>query len=237
MKAFARASTLVFILAVPVFLITSNVRFAAGDSWFYKQGFRAHDVDETTGIDFGQLDAAADDVVRYFEDDRANLNIQVVVDGREGALFSAEEVAHMRDVKGLMRFVFRLHEASLAVILAYIGAVVLWSRERSPRDLAKYTLIGVASGLVVLGIVGAFAVSGFDAAWTQFHEIAFRNDLWRLDPDTDRLIQMFPEPFWQDMTYLVGALTVFEVLCVVAIAAGYLVWGRDRFPQPQPGEI
>jgi hypothetical protein len=39
---------------------------------------------------------------------------------------------------------------------------------------------------------------------------------------------MFPEPFWEEMTYLVGILTVVEVLAVVVVAAGYLIWGRDR---------
>jgi integral membrane protein (TIGR01906 family) len=229
MNLIARIATVLFIVAVPVFLITSNVRFAAGDTWFYERGFRAHDVDQTTGIDFAQLDAAADDVVRYFEDDRETLNIQVTVDGREGPLYSDEEVAHMRDVKGLMRFVFRLHEASLGIVVGYVGAVVLWTRERTPRDLARYALYGVATGLAVVAGIGAFAVTGFDAAWTKFHEIAFRNDLWQLDPDTDRLIQMFPEPFWEEMTYFVGLLTVVEVLAVVVVAAGYLVWGRDRF--------
>lgn len=228
MNVFARAATALFVLAVPVFLITSNVRFVAGESAFYKEGFRTHDVDQTTGLDFGQLDPAADDIVRYFEDDRTNLNIQVMVDGREQPLYSAEEIAHMRDVKALMKAVFRLNEASLAIVLAYIGAVVLWTRERSPRQLAKYALLGVALGFAVVAGIGAFAVAGFDEAWNQFHEIAFRNDLWQLDPETDRLIQMFPEPFWERMTYLVGVITLFEVLCVVALSAGYLFWGRER---------
>jgi integral membrane protein (TIGR01906 family) len=228
MRAFARIATALFVLAVPVFLITANVRFVAGDSSFYKEGFRSHHVDRTTRLDFAQLDAAADDIVRYFEDDRENLNIQVTVDGREQPLYSTEEVAHMRDVKDLMTLVFRLNETSLGVLIAYVGAVVLWTRERAPRQLAKYTLLGVAVGFLVVVVVGAFAVAGFDEAWTTFHEIAFRNDLWRLDPDRDRLIQMFPEPFWEQMTYLVGAMTLFEVLCVVAVSAGYLYWGRER---------
>jgi integral membrane protein (TIGR01906 family) len=228
MNLIARISTVLFIVALPVFLITANVRFAAGDSWFYKHGFRENEVDQTTGVDFAQLDAAADNIVRYFEDDRSTLNIQVTTDGREGPLYSAKEVEHMRDVKGLMRVVFRLNELSFGIIVAYIGAVVLWTRERTPRDLAKYALLGVAVGLVVVAGIGAFAVTGFDAAWTKFHEIAFQNDLWQLDPDKDRLIQMFPEPFWEEMTYLVGILTVVEVLAVVVVAAGYLIWGRDR---------
>mgnify|MGYP000941592683 CR=1 FL=1 len=230
MKSFARIATALYILALPVFLVTANVRFVAGDSWFSKDGFRRHHVDQTTHVSFDQLDAASDDITRYFEDDRSVLRIPVVIDGQETSLFNEKETDHMRDVKTLMRAVFRLNEVSLAVILAYVGAVVLWARERSPRDLARYSLLGVALGVVVVAVVGVFAVTGFDAAWNRFHEIAFRNNLWVLDPKKDRLIQMFPEPFWQEMTYVVGALTLVEAFAVVATSSLYLVFGRNARP-------
>jgi integral membrane protein (TIGR01906 family) len=228
MKLAARIATVLFVLAVPVFLITSNVRFVAGESWFYKHGFRDYHVDQTTGVSYSQLDASADDIVRYFEDDRSSLHIQVTIDGQDASLYNDKETAHMKDVKTLMRLVFRLNEASLAIILAYVGGVVLWSRERSPRDAAKYALYGVGAGFVVVAVIGAFALTGFDAAWTKFHEIAFRNDLWELDPRTDRLIQMFPEPFWKDMTFLVGGLTLVQVFTIVAASLAYVFTTRKK---------
>ena len=44
-------------------------------------------------------------------------------------------------------------------------------------------------------------------------------------PDEER---SNPEPFWQEMTYLVAAMTLVEVLVVVGVAVGYLVFGRGR---------
>ncbi|MGE0598516.1 MAG: TIGR01906 family membrane protein [Dehalococcoidia bacterium] len=226
MKLFAHIATALFIVSVPLFLVTTNVRFATGDSWFTKQGFRTYNVDQTTGVSYPELDAAADDIVRYFEDDRSSLRIQVTIDGRETALFNEDEISHMRDVKNLVRVIYRLNEASLAVIIAYVGGVVLWTRERSPRQLAKYSVFGVAVGLVLVVAIGAFAATGFDAAWTRFHEIAFPGGNWRFNSSRDRLIQMFPEPFWEDMTFIVGGLTVLEVLAVVSVSVSYLVFGR-----------
>lgn len=226
MKSFARIATALYIIALPVFLVTANVRFVAGDAWFSKDGFRRHNAETVTRVSLPQLDAAAEDIVTYFEDDRSVLRIPVVIDGQETSLFNEKETDHMRDVKSLMRAVFRLNEASLAILLVYTGAVVLWSRERTPRDLARYSLFGVALGVVVVGVVGAFAVTGFDAAWNRFHEIAFRNDLWVLDPKKDRLIQMFPEPFWREMTFVVGGLTLVEAFAVVATSSLYLVFGK-----------
>src|SRR6185436_2336607 len=106
MNTLARIATVLFVAAVPLFLITSNVRFVASDTWFYRQGFRSHDADTVTGVSLPQLDAAADDMVRYFEDDRGSLRIQVTIDGQDTSLFNAKETAHMRDVKGLMQAVY-----------------------------------------------------------------------------------------------------------------------------------
>ncbi|MGH7754194.1 MAG: DUF1461 domain-containing protein, partial [Gemmatimonadales bacterium] len=132
----------------------------------------------------------------------------------------------MEDVKGLMRFVFRLNEVSIVYVLTYVTAVFVWARTPA-RVLARQALAGLGAGFVVLAGVGVFAVTGFDAAWDRFHRIAFRNDLWQLDPDRDRLIQMFPEPFWQDMTYLLGLLTAAEALVILCLSLGYLVASRE----------
>ncbi|MEO8539679.1 MAG: TIGR01906 family membrane protein [bacterium] len=228
MKTFARIATVFYIIAVPVFLVTANVRFVAGDSAFYKSGFRRHDAVDVTQVSLPQLDAAADDLVRYFEDDRSVLRIPVTINDQQVSLFNEKETSHMRDVKTLIRLVFRLNEISLAVIIAYVGAVVLWSRERSLRDLARYSLMGVGLGAVFVGVIGVFAITGFDAAWSQFHRIVFRNNDWILDPRKDRLIQMFPEPFWQEMTYLVGGLTLLEAFAVVSASISYMVFGREK---------
>jgi uncharacterized membrane protein len=65
----------------------------------------------------------------------------------------------------------------------------------------------------------------------------FTNDFWQLDPDTDRLIQMFPEEFWAEATFIVGALTVGEALAIVVAAVLCLLLvreteGRREGPRP-----
>ena len=212
--------------------MTANVRFIASEPRFYERGFRQYDAPETTGVGLDDLDRAATEMVEYFHDDAADLRIIVTDDGQEVSLFSTREIDHMRDVKTLIRAVYRLNEISLAYILSYIAAVYLWSRERSLRWLAREAILGVGVGVTMLIAVGGFAVTGFDAAWTKFHEIAFSNDLWQLDPSRDHLIQMFPEPFWQEATYLVGIVTAVEAMLVVAVAASYLVFTRGAARAP-----
>jgi integral membrane protein (TIGR01906 family) len=215
-----------FIVCLPVVLITSNVRVLVSDVGYYRHGLRAYGAEAATGVPLSELDRAAQEIVDYFENDASTLRIVVSVSGQEEPLFNTRETQHMADVKKVMRFVFRLNEFSLVYVLAYVTCVFLWSRERGLRSLAVQSLIGLGVGFAFVGVIGAFALTGFDQAWTEFHKLVFHNDLWLLDPATDHLIQMFPEPFWKEATYLVGGLALAETVLVVVLATGYLLFSR-----------
>ena len=217
-----------FVIAIPVFLVTANVRFLVSDVGFYQKGLRDHNAVEATGIALPELDRAAQEIIDYFENDAATLRIVVLNQGQEEPLFNSKEVQHMQDVKRLMRFVYRLNEVSLVIVLSYICCVVLWTRSKGLRSLARESMMGVGVGFGALAFVGVFALTGFDETWNRFHKIVFRNDLWQLDPETDHLIQMFPEPFWQGATYLVGALTLAEAAVIVLTATVYLFASRGE---------
>ena len=226
-----------FVLDVPILLFTTNIRFLASDTGYLEGGLRRHDAAENTGIALNELDYAVGAIVRYFEDDADTLRILVFTGGQETALFSEDETLHMEDVKGLMRAIFRANEVALGFVLAYVAATVLWAGERSGRTLAKETLAAVGAGALVGVAVGIVALVGFDGAWNQLHEILFTNDLWLLDPRTDRLIQMFPETFWAEATFIVVGMALAEAVVLVGAAGGYLWFTRPpRAEQDEPEE-
>jgi len=221
----SRVAAACFVVALPILLITTNVRFLASEVRFYERGFRAHDVEQTTGLALPELDRSAREIVNYFENDASTLRVVVKDDGEEVALFNARETEHMKDVKWLMQLVFRVNEVTLAYVLTYVACVFLWAG-RSFRSLARQSLLGIAVGGAGVGAVGVFAIAGFESTWRRFHEVVFSNDLWKLNPATDRLIQMFPEPFWQEETFVVAALTVAEAVIIVGAALACLVLTR-----------
>lgn len=234
MPFLSRLATVAFVVAIPTLLVTTNIRFLASEARFYDYGLHQYNADKVTGIAMADLERAAREIIAYFENDAGTLRIIVTEDGQEVSLFDARETEHMRDVKKLMQRVYRLNEVSLAIVLGYITCVFLWSGEKPLRKLATESLLGVGVGFAGIVAIGVLALSGFDSAWTQFHEIAFHNDLWQLDPDTDHLIQMFPEPFWEDATLIVAGLTIAEALVVVIASLGYLLTTRAPSAQQPP---
>ena len=213
-----QAAALLFIIALPVALITTNVRIAVNEPRLYRYAMDHYDGPETTGIERAELLRGSRELRDYFNNDEDEIFVRVEKDGEPIALFNPREVSHLRDVKTLFQTSFQAQEGAVLFVLAYVVLVFLWAREGSLRALARQLLLSGLLGLAVIGGVGAFAVAGFDQSFEQFHLIAFDNDLWRLDPDRDRLIQMFPEAFWRDVSLWIGIASLVE-LGVLAVGA------------------
>ncbi len=154
-----------------------------------------------------------------------------------GAAIYLSEYASPR-VRRILKPMLEILAGIPSVVLGFFAiswiAPNLVSRFFNPSNDANLMVAGIGVGVAITGIVGAFAITGFDSTWRRFHEIAFSNDLWQLNPDTDRLIQMFPEPFWEEATYIVGALTLAEALLVVVASVATLVLAKERPPATAP---
>jgi integral membrane protein (TIGR01906 family) len=219
---------LLFVIALPVTLVTTNVRFAANEGRLYEYGFDKHDAEARTGLPRAEISRAGRELRRYFNSDEATIHILVEEEGREVSFFSARETAHLRDVKDLFQLTFGIQELAVAYVFAYVVGVFIWAREGSLRRLAIQVLAASLAAIAIILALGAVALLGFDRAFEQFHFLAFDNDLWRLNPRTDRLIQMFPEGFWFDASMLVGLLTLAEAALLACAAGLYLGLNRRR---------
>ena len=223
------------VLAIPVTLVATNVRFAASEVRVYDYSVREHNAAAAARIPESELIRANRELVSYFTADHPGpLHIVVTnTNSEDEALFSARETAHLADVRDLFQRLFTVQ--LLAVALTLILAVALFVT--SPlRLLARALLYGSLLTVALVGASGALAYLGFDSAWRQFHVVAFTNDLWQLDPARDHLIQMFPHDFWFDMALLIGAFTLLEALVIGGAAAVYLYFaapgeeGEERRP-------
>ena len=225
---FARQiAALLFIIALPVALITTTVRVVINEPRLYEYATDHYNTTETTGLERSEVLRASGELRDYFNNSDESIFISVQKDGAPTSLFNPRETAHLRDVKGLFQLTFRVQEVTALFVLAYVVTVFIWAKEASFRSLAKQVLTSGLVTLVVVGALGVVAVTGFDQAFTQFHVIAFDNDLWKLNPSRDALIQMFPEAFWQDVSIWVGLGSLAEIGVLGLISAIYLRVTKD----------
>ena len=133
--------------------------------------------------------------------------------------------AAAHDVRDLFQALFTVQLMAVALTL---GLAVVLLVTSPVRVLAQALLYGSVFTVALAGAIGAIAALGFDGAWRQFHFLAFTNDLWKLSPANDHLIQMFPRDFWLDMTVLIGAFTLLQVLLIAAASTLYLYRTRSQ---------
>lgn len=222
-----RAAALLFIIAVPVALLLTNIRLAANEPRVYEYAIDHYGGVEASGIARPELLRGSAGLRDYFRNDDGRIFVRVTQDGQSVSLFNDRETQHLRDVKTVFGGAFRVQEAAVVFALAYVVAVFIWARESNLRVLASQIAIAGIVGIAVIVALAVVALTGFDSAFERFHTVLFTNDLWQLDPDRDHLIQMFPEAFWRDISLWIGLATLVELGVLVAGAAVYLRFTRE----------
>ena len=205
-------STISIIFLIIGIMITSLEFLSFRKSYFHKM-YKQLEVAETIGISETELDYATDYLLDYINDKQEDLDIIVQVDSKPVQMFNQKEKDHMVDVKHLFVLVDKVKNVLL--IIGVLGLVVSFLIEKKNklfyfRDTLKYAMIGIFS---VFGAVGLFALIDFSSFWILFHETLFTNDLWLLDPRTDRLIMMVPEAFFMGLVYqILGSFALIFIL-------------------------
>ena len=128
-----QAATAAFIMAVTVFLLTTNVRLAFDSLALYRFGFEQYNAPTTTGLSMDQLMDVATEVRDYFNSSDELLDVQVDLAGEVRPLFNEREILHMRDVKGLVRGIYALQALSGVYLLGYAAVVLVTGRWRGAR--------------------------------------------------------------------------------------------------------
>ena len=226
-----------FVAAVPVFLIATNVRWVINAPVLYSYGFDRYEIPDRTGIRRSELLSAARQIRDYFSNTDEFIAVSVVRNGaRVENLYNSREVLHMKDVKGLVRGVYRIQEATGGYLAAFVVVGLAFWRRSFLQRLARYAALGGGVTLGLVALVGVASLAGFDRLFTAFHVVSFSNDLWLLDPSKDFLIAMFPEAFFFDATLWIAGSTVVEALLLVAVPLALLKW-RPRWIRRMTAEL
>ncbi len=210
-----------FVLCVPVMLLTGSIWWAANSHWLYTSGFTKYDVSQTTGLAESELEKAASGLISYFNSPAEFADISVMKDGQDIKLFTGEELIHFRDVKQLFRLDFWVLLGTTAYSLVFVAAALV---RRHKKTAAKATLIGSGVTLFLVLLLAIGALLDFDALFLQFHLFAFTNEFWSAE---GYMLLLFPGGFWYDAVIYIGMATAVAALVLAAITGSYLYTVRN----------
>ena len=217
-----------FIICLPLLLLTSTVRLGINSTRLYEYGFDRYGVSENTGIDREQLGNVAKRLVDYFNFRVETPQMMVVIEGEEEIpLFQEDdqnrELTHLADVRRLFQFNHRVQLASLVYIIICVLLFLLWRKGRW-QGLAKGIRRGCALTLAIIAVLGiASILVDFEQLFVQFHHVAFDNPWWM---SSGYLPRLFPEQFWQDIAFL-GA----GAIAAASLLLGGIAWAAPSIYQ------
>lgn len=192
-----------------LFLILSSVFFLSFRKSYYKKMYSKLEVAETIKISEEELESTTQHLLDYIKDDEENLDIIVTIDGQNKEYFNDKEKDHMIDVKELYLTANFVRKISLFIsVLGLVTLVITKDYLNSELLTNIFRNVLISYGLIIGGSA-IFAVIDFDSFWTAFHQLFFSNDLWLLNPNTDRLIMMVPQEFFMGLVYRIFAMVTF----------------------------
>ena len=217
------AAKWLFIICLPVLLLTASIAVTVNSLWLYEYGARKYGVSEelaATGLKLSDSELAGvyAGLISYFNSGEEDVHITVVKEDKPFDLFTREEVIHFRDVKGLIWLDYWVLLGTLVYALAYVGLNIFLWRDR--RRLA-WGLVGgsVFTLAVMLALVLLDTFQGFGQLWHQFHLVFFSNLFWSAP---GYMLRLFNQGFFYDAVIFGAALVVAGALILGGVGWWYL---------------
>ena len=245
--AFAnRVAVFLSVPAILLMLVGGSVTWAVNDPGLYRNGFQRYHVAARSGISDTDLLVIGADLRRYFNTGAEPLAVRAPIYGIEQDVFNQREIAHMYDVKHLVRGTYWVAAGAGLWILATLAWAFVARRNQWLRNASRLAIWGGAVTVGAVVGVGIVAIGSFEQLFLLFHQLSFANDLWMLDPRTDYLLILFPGGFWFDATMRVALTSILGALLLISIGGtvlGYLRWrsygasrAAARLGDTTPGE-
>ena len=211
-------------VALVLLLVATNVRTTANSLWLYEHLFERNHVPERTGITMIELRKVGATIQDYFGNDTEPLVVVAEIHGAPISLFGSDEASHMADVKQLFAKTYRVQVLS-GLVLATSIAAAWYRRRRSGFDMIGLWLSrGSIIAAAAIATIGVASVLAFQQVFLLFHYIGFPGGNFTFSTTTDYLVQVFPNAFWSDITFVIGSMTMAEAVLLWGI-----VWAVRRF--------
>lgn len=182
-------------LLISLSLLFLSLELRAFSLNYYVHQFKVNQISKVTSKTDRELKNIAKALIAYLQRGKNSLLTPH---------FNDREILHMEDVYQLFRTMYILQVILLVCILFLSYQAI---RKRYFKKLWKNTGIFLSLNYLLLGL-GYFLYQkiDFSTLFIKFHELFFTNDLWLMDPETDLMIQMLPETFFQTIAFQTVAL-------------------------------
>ncbi len=176
-------------------IISASLNFLIKYDFIYEYNLSSNNsIQVITSLSIAELTDINNNIRDYFFNDDELLNVDI---------YSDKEIAHMKDVKNLIKFLITLGKYSAVFFLIFSFLLNNYLSVSISSLLKNSLFIFIFLSIILALAFGLF----FNQVFLLFHELSFSNDLWILNPNTDYLLMMFPEVFFRDVAIMIILLS------------------------------
>ncbi|MBE7083463.1 MAG: TIGR01906 family membrane protein [Clostridiales bacterium] len=210
-KYFVLPFTILFAVAIFIFIITFSIGLPIYCRFFYYLQIEPLGIPKLTGYDYQTIKSSYDAVLDY-------LTLPSVPFSTGVFKYSESGASHFYDCKIL----FNLNAIALLISSAIIVIGLILDKTKKLTLLrakgfhpAFYSAIGIFAFFIIL--IGLVSIN-FDTAFTVFHKIFFPGkDNWTFNPYVDEIINALPQQFFLNCAILIGT-------SIIVISLGIIVF-------------
>ncbi|MDR1793811.1 MAG: TIGR01906 family membrane protein [Erysipelotrichaceae bacterium] len=196
------------------------------DRGFYHDTQAKYQIERYTNLRPENMDKAMAALLDYIEDKRADLKLQLEFNDRGmQEVFNEKSILHMQDVKQLYQLLLVVI-LTLAVIVTLMLVVFFFLKWLNRYWLGTSLLKGLLITAALIGLLALYIAVDFENFWTLFHKIAFSNDLWLLDMNTDVLLQLVPLELFNDLVIKIVLRVFLFMSAQAAVGFGLVQWAK-----------
>lgn len=174
-----------------IFISISGVLFfILKHDYIYEYNLNFYPITERTSLEIEEIREINSQIKNYFFDETEFLEVSI---------FNEKEIYHMKDVKDIINNLFLYGKLSSVV---FVIITLICVKKYKVRIYSVFKASSIVYSAVLLALAIGFLIS-FNKLFIIFHEIAFSNDLWKLNINEDYLLMMYPENFFRDIALLI----------------------------------
>ena len=174
-----------------IFISISGVLFfILKHDYIYEYNLNFYPITERTSLEIEEIREINSQIKNYFFDETEFLEVSI---------FNEKEIFHMKDVKDIINNLFLYGKLSSVV---FVIITLICVKKYKVRIYSVFKASSIVYSAMLLSLAIGFLIS-FNKLFIIFHEIAFSNDLWKLNINEDYLLMMYPENFFRDIALLI----------------------------------
>lgn len=210
-----------------VLLISSFELAVYGDMGYFEREYTKYDVLKNVHMEMNDLMDVTREMMDYLRGDRENLHVPTMVGGERREFFNEREILHMEDVRNLFLKGLLVRKICLVFCLACL-VLLFFLKSDWKKMFPRCVQWGTGLFFVILAILAGVVAGNFNKYFVIFHKIFFTNDLWLLDPSTDLLINIVPEPFFMDTAARIGLIFGTFILVLLGVSTGFRIYFKKK---------